>query len=176
MDSGERFVGLRVAVRGCLVAVAVLGVLACSSSSDPTAPPPSSVTGTVGCANDPRGEEFTADLTHKGDSGALSFVLAASNFSPPAVDDNSWTIKVLDASSQPVKDAVLTFPVQPGAPSDPWMPDHSHGAHPAAAVNNHDGTYAVDPLYFSMAGIWSTYIEATSGSVTDSTTFTFCVE
>ncbi len=175
MDWRERFVGLSVAIRVCLSAGAVLGVLACSSSSDPTAPPPSSQTGTIGCANDPRGEEFTADLTHKGDSGTLSFVIAASNFSPPAIGDNTWTLKVLDGSGQPVKDANLTFP-SGGHPSDPWMPDHPHGAHLAGAVNNHDGTYAVWPLYFSMGGIWSTYISAQSGSVTDSTTFTFCVE
>ena len=95
-------------------------------------------------------------------------------FGPPAVDNNTWTLKILDASGQPVKDAVLTFPKQ-SHPSDPWMPDHSHGAVPAKAVNNNDGTYTVAPLYFFMGGIWSTYISAQSGSVTDSTTFTFCV-
>jgi hypothetical protein len=128
----------------------------------------------IGCVGDPRGETFTANMTHKGDAGMLSFVIAGSNFSPPAVDDNSWTLKVLDASGQPVKDAVLTFPAQ-SHPSDPWMPDHTHGALPAKSVNNNDGTYTVAPLYFFMGGIWSTYVSAQVGSVTDSTTFTFCV-
>ena len=138
----------------------------------------------IGCVGDPRGETFKLNMTHKGDSGMLSFVIAGANFTPPAVDDNSWTIKVLDASGQPVKNAMLTFPTDvtlpmsttPGShPSDPWMPDHSHGAHPAQYMNNMDGTYTVAPLYFFMGGIWSTYIQAQVGTMTDSTTFTFCV-
>ena len=55
------------------------------------------------------------------------------------------------------------------------MPDHSHGALPAKATNNMDGTYTIAPLYFFMGGIWALYIQATVGSVTDSTTFMFCV-
>ena len=166
---------LRVALPVALSFGVALGIPGCSSG-DPTAPSPgsSSDSDTIGCTNDPRGEDFTPNLTHKGDSGMLSFVIAGSNFSPPAIDDNSWTLKVLDASGQPVKDADLTFP-KGVHPSDPWMPDHPHGAHAAMAVNKHDGTYTVEPLYFSMGGIWSTYVAATSGSVTDSTTFTFCV-
>ena len=129
---------------------------------------------TIGCAGDPRGETFALNMTHKGDSGMLSFVIAKANFIPPAVAVNSWTIKILDASGQPVSNATLAFPKN-DHPADPWMPDHSHGAVPARAVNNNDGTYTVTPLYFFMAGIWATYIQATVGSVTDSTTFMFCV-
>jgi hypothetical protein len=184
--SGTRPVVRFVTGSFCLACATALAGSGCSSGSasggsgmgnsvDPDGGIDPGSDSSIGCAGDPRGEKFALNMTHKGDSGMLSFVIAGSNFTPPAVDDNSWTIKVLDASGQPVKNATLTFPNN-GHPSDPWMPDHSHGAHPAAAVNNHDGTYAVDPLYFSMAGIWSTYIEATSGSVTDSTTFTFCVE
>jgi hypothetical protein len=176
------------------VASALTGLSGCSSGSDSSSKGNVGTTGdsgsgalvsgddggagssdaSIGCAGDPRAEAFTPNLTHKGDSGMLSFVIAGSNFSPPAVDNNTWTLKVLDASGQPVKDAVLSFPAN-GNPSDPWMPDHSHGALPAKATNNMDGTYTIAPLYFFMGGIWKTYIEATSGSVKDSTTFTFCV-
>jgi hypothetical protein len=128
----------------------------------------------VGCADDPRGEKFMLNMSHKGDSGMLSFVIAGANYNPPAVENNSWTIKVLDSNGQPVNDAMLTFPAN-GHPSDPWMPDHSHGALPAKAKNNMDGTYTITPLYFFMGGIWATYIKAQVGSVTDSTTFMFCV-
>jgi hypothetical protein len=170
-------------------ATALTGLSGCSSGSDSSSKgneasgdggtltaddTTGSTDGSIGCVGDPRGEAFTPNLTHKGDSGMLSFVIAGANFSPPAVDNNQWTLKVLDASGQPVKDAVLTFPARSN-PSDPWMPDHSHGALPAKAVNNNDGTYTIAPLYFFMGGIWSTYIAATAGSATDSTTFTFCV-
>ncbi len=181
---GIRFVTMFVALGA---ATALTGLSGCSSSSEGNSTTEANVaTGdggvvgssdaSIGCATDPRGEAFTPNLTHKGDSGMLSFVIAGSNFSPPAIDDNSWTLKVLDASGQPMKDAVLSFPLYPGAPSNPWMPDHSHGAVHAMAVNNTDGTYTVAPLYFFMGGIWKTYIVATTGSVKDSTTFTFCVE
>ena len=33
----------------------------------------------------------------------------------------------------------------------------------------------IGDLNFFMGGVWSTYISATTGSMTDSTTFTFCV-
>ena len=158
-------------------ASAALGVLSgCSSNSEASGGTDGALMSdaAIGCVGDPRGEAFTPNLTHKGDSGTLSFVIAGSNFTPPAVDNNTWTLKVLDATGQPVKDAVLTFPKQ-SHPSDPWMPDHTHGALPAKAVNNNDGTYTVAPLYFFMGGIWSTYVSAQSGSLTDSTTFTFCV-
>ena len=131
----------------------------------------------ITCTNDPRGEKFALNMTHKGDNEAgpnLTFVIVNASDNPPAVDNNTWTLKILDASGQPVKDAVLSFP-KGSHPSDPWMPDHSHGALAAKAVNNGDGTYTVSPLYFFMGGIWSTYISATSGSVTDTTTFTFCI-
>lgn len=128
----------------------------------------------IGCAGDPRGEKFALNMTHTGDSGMLSFVIAKANFNPPAVAVNSWTIKVLDASGQAVSNATLAFPKN-DHPADPWMPDHSHGAVPARAVNNNDGTYTVAPLYFFMGGIWATYVQATVGSVTDGTTFMFCV-
>jgi hypothetical protein len=158
---------------------AVSGPGGCSSSSEAnpgstSAGATASMDAAIGCAADPRGEAFTPNLTHKGDAGQLSFVIAGANFSPPAVDNNTWTLKILDGSGQPVSDAVLTFPARSN-PSDPWMPDHSHGALPAKAVNNQDGTYTVAPLYFFMGGIWSTFISAQAGSVTDSTTFTFCV-
>ncbi len=157
---------------------AALGGLGGCSSSGSEAPGSNgsqlTADGSVGCTTDPRAEDFTPNLTHKGDSGMLSFVIVSANDNPPAVDDNTWRLKILDANGQAVKDAVLSFPATVH-PSDPWMPDHSHGALPAKAVNNNDGTYTIAPLYFFMGGIWSTYIQANVGSVTDSTTFTFCV-
>jgi hypothetical protein len=129
----------------------------------------------IGCASDPRGEKFSIDMSHKGDAGMLSFVIAKANLDPPLVGVNTWTLKVLDANGQPVDSAMLTFPAD-GHPSDPWMPDHPHGDLPARYTNNNDGTYKLTPLYFSMGGIWSTYIHAQVGSVADSTTFTFCVQ
>jgi hypothetical protein len=154
------------------------GTLGCSSNSETSAGQDPGDAGlddvTISCANDPRVQPFMLNMTHKGDSGMLSFVISGATFNPPAIDNNTWTLKILDSSGQPVKDAMLTFPKGPH-PSDPWMPDHTHGALPAKAVNNMDGTYTVMPLYFFMGGVWSTAMSATTGSLTDTTTFTFCI-
>jgi hypothetical protein len=161
--------------------LAVAAAIGCSSSNSDTSATDGDGGGTsdlvISCAHDPRTEPFALPLTHKGDNEAgpnLSFVITGSMYNPLAVDNNMWTLKVLDASGQPVKDAMLTFPKN-GHPADPWMPDHTHGTTPARAKNNMDGTYTITPLYFFMGGVWSTFISATSGSVTDTTTFTFCV-
>ncbi len=146
-----------------------LGLAACSSGSGG-----GTETEAVGCATDPRVQTLTEGMTHKGDSGKFSFTITKADYMPPAAETNIWTVEILDANGKAVKDATLTFPAN-GHPSDPWMPDHPHGDIPAKAVNNNDGTYTVSPLYFFMGGVWSTYILAQSGSITDGTTFTVCV-
>jgi hypothetical protein len=88
----------------------------------------------ISCTNDPRVETFALNVTHKGTAG-LSFGIVGTDFNPPAKANNNWTVKVLDANGQPVKDAVLSFP-KPLHPSDPWMRDHSDGALPGATAGN----------------------------------------
>jgi hypothetical protein len=165
------------------------GLVACSSNNETAGMndgAPTEGDAAITCDGDPRAEAFTPNLTKKGENGALSFVIAGSFYAgetatagkdePPAVANNEWVLKVLDATGQPVTDALVTFPPQPPNASNPWMPDHTHGALPAKAVNNKDGTYTISPLYFFMGGIWSTYINAQAGSVTDHATFTVCVD
>ncbi len=161
-----------IALSLCLAAGAVVG---CSSNSEASSASDSDGgdDADIACTNDPRVETFALNMTHKGTAG-LSFVITGTDFNPPAKANNSWTVKILDANGQPVKDAMLSFP-KTVHPSDPWMPDHSHGALPAKSTNNMDGTYTITPLDFFMGGVWSTEIDATSGSVTDSTVFTFCI-
>jgi hypothetical protein len=162
---------------GCLALALGLGLPACSSSSNGAAPAEDG--GSIGCTTDPRVETMMVNLTHKGDNAKinkphLSFIITKADFIPPAAENNTWTLKILDASGQPVNDATITFPLL-GHPSDPWMPDHGHPDAHAMATKNADGTFNISPLYFFMAGVWSTYIQAQVGSVTDSTTFTVCV-
>lgn len=156
-----------------------IGVAACSSGSGSSEGPSGMGSQAVGCSTDPRVETMAPNMTRQGDNlkkgmPGLTFVIAKADYMPPVTANNTWTLKVLDMSGQPVNDAVLTFPTA-GHPSDPWMPDHGHPDTHAAATNNHDGTYTVTPLYFFMAGVWSTLIEAQVGSTTDTTTFTVCV-
>ena len=120
----------------------------------------------IDCSSDPRVFTYQAGMTVASASKALTFALLQSNPGPPAKGNDTWTIKVTDASSQP--QANLNISVLP------FMPDHGHGTSVNASItNNHDGTYTVAPLYFFMPGVWR--ITFTTASPADSAVFFFCV-
>ena len=87
---------------------------------------------------------------------------------PPGVNYNTWVIKVLDSTGQPVTDA--TFPL-----IKTWMPLHGHPSSIVpTATNNGDGTYTLK-VYLFMPGLWQITPHVQTGSTTDSAVFTFCV-
>lgn len=124
-----------------------------------------------------------------GDAGSFTFILesdeimgAASSPAEPFV--NVFTLKLVDSSGQPVKDATVTLPTNNQAlgwtpTKNPWMPLHGHGSSITPTVtNNGDGTYSIS-TYFFMAGLWQIYIVAqTAGAspVTDSAEYSFCLQ
>jgi hypothetical protein len=121
-----------------------------------------------------------------GGSASLTFVLTGNQVSgaasPPLEPyTNTFTLKLLDASGQPVTDATVTLPTDNQAlgwpfQKDPWMPLHQHGSSIVPTVtNNGDGTYAVS-TYFFMAGLWQIYFVAQTATVTDSAMFSFCLQ
>jgi len=155
-----------------LAVAAVLALLGaggrdCSSSSSPAAPQDAG--DLVGCQSDPRADSYAANTTKMGKSGVFQFTLVSADPAPPALNNNTWTLKLADASGAPVTNA--TFPK-----ISPYMPDHGHGstATPVATPNG-DGTYGITPLYFFMGGLWQVTIQAQSGSQSDSAVFSFCV-
>lgn len=151
-------------------AVALLGASSrdCSSSSSPAATT-QDAGDVVGCQNDSRADVYAANLTKMGKSGVFQFTLVSADPAPPALNTNTWTLKLVDASGAPVTNA--TFPK-----ISPYMPDHGHGSTATpAATSNGDGTYSITPLYFFMGGLWQITIDAQSGSQTDSAVFSFCV-
>lgn len=146
----------------------VLALAACGSSSPaPDAPDD--------CTNDPRAEQFVVNLDHHGMSGNLDFVLVSADPAPPARPNNTWVIQINAMSS-----GVVGSPVTGLAPNmavTPFMPDHQHGtpipvnitAMPTA------GQYQLSPINTWMPGLWQTTIQAQSGSVSDSTVYSFCI-
>jgi YtkA-like len=107
-------------------------------------------------------------MSKVGSAKALTFILIAANPAPPAIDDNTWTVKVLDSSGSPLSDATLSIKT--------WMPDHGHGSpETPMGTPNVDGTYSVEPLYLFMDGLWQITIAAQAGAVSDTATFSFCV-
>ena len=97
----------------------------------------------------------------------FTFVLVSSDPAPPANDNNTWIVQLLDASGQPVTSATFT--------AKATMPTMTHGTTPVTIMSNGDGTYTFTPLYFFMAGLWQVAITATSGAQKDTTSFYFCV-
>ena len=153
-----------------VAAVALLGARAqnCSSSSSSSSTQ-QDAGDLVGCQNDPRADSYAANMTKMGQSGVFQFTLVSADPAPPALNNNTWTLKLADASGAPVTNA--TFPK-----ISPYMPDHGHGSTATPmATSNGDGTYSITPLYFFMGGLWQVTIQAQSGSQSDSAVFSFCV-
>jgi hypothetical protein len=113
-------------------------------------------------------DNIAPGLTKPGAAGALTFAVVSAAPVPPGVNYNTWVIKVLDSTGQPVTDA--TFPL-----IKTWMPLHGH---PSSIVptstNNGDGTYTLK-VYLFMPGLWQITPHVQTGSTTDSAVFTFCV-
>lgn len=126
---------------------------------------------------DARADDWKLPLTKPTASGALKVTLLASQADIPVIGDSmtKWTIAVADATTG----APVT-----GAPVSvlPWMPDHGHGTSVKAVVTEDaatPGQYALEPLYFFMAGYWTVTITINGGSAdggaADSVVFSLCL-
>lgn len=196
----NRWVGL-----GCAAALASATGLACSAQNEASSNKPATDAGGTlaeagatladaggtpeDAADDGSGcvvlqyhaDTFSVGMKKQGTAGNFSFVLAAANPAPP--DDpmwNTWTVQVVDATGNPVTDATVSLPVDDAPlgwlnPKNPWMPTMRHGSPIATTVTNSGGGTATVQLYFSMSGLWQTFVEAQSGTTVDSTTFSFCL-
>jgi hypothetical protein len=108
-------------------------------------------------------------MSEVGASKALTFILVGSSPAPPAIDDNIWTVKVLDPSGAPATNATFSS-------IKTWMPDHGHGSpETPMATPDLDGTYTVQPLYLFMNGLWQITFTVQVGAVSDTATFSFCI-
>ena len=143
------------------------GMVACSSNSASPAEDAGVDTGNVVGCDSPQEQTYAANMQQPGASSVFTFVLVSSAPAPPADDNNTWVVQLLDASGQPVTDATFT--------AKATMPTMTHGTTPVTITSNGNGTYTLTPLYFFMAGLWQVAIKATSGSQTDTTSFYFCV-
>jgi hypothetical protein len=157
-----------------VVAVLSAGPLACSGGQSGPADAGSEQVGNddgalIGCQTDPRDDTYAPNLTKTGKSGLFQFVLVSANPAPPALNNNSWVLRVVDAKGNPLPGASIVSVT-------PFMPDHGHGtsAVPMATPNG-DGSFTVAPLYLYMAGLWQITIVAQSGTQKDSAVFSFCI-
>jgi hypothetical protein len=154
-------------MRGLCV-LALCGAAGCSHSSSAgpaDAAPADDAAQTVGC-QDPRADTYTANLTKTGK--VYTFVLVSSDPAPPGIENNSWTVKVLDASGNAVAGTQLQVV--------PYMPDHRHGTTVPTITAQPDGSFSVTQVNLFMPGLWQVTVTATAGATTDSAVFAFCIQ
>jgi len=166
--------------------LAVLGLgVACACSSAATANSSSelnvceaatSVPMAVQSGCDLPSASYEAGMAQKGASGALTFELVSAIGGSISQGNDSWTIKITDASCSPVDGATVTIKA--------WMPEHNHGWLAATSTGEGGGVYDIGNLDLFMDGFWQITLTATASvapeggaatSVTDSTVFSFCV-
>jgi len=145
---------------------------ACTSSSGAAPDAGADDGAVVSCANDPRVDTYTANMTKASKSGAVKVTLVASDPAPPAIQTNKWTIKVTDANGAAIPGATIAVA--------PFMPDHGHPTSVKPVITaNADGTYRIDPLYLFMPGVWRITISVGTGAdagATEDVAFFFCIQ
>ena len=145
-----------------------LGLAACGSSSSGA-----DATDMVDCSTIQGTDTFVVDLEHAGINGAIDFKLHSATPAPPARGDNTWIVQINSMSSGVV-----------GSPMDgasfnvtPFMPAHQHGTPIEVKImpTGMPGQYQLAPVNLWMPGVWETTMAVTSGSVTDSAVYKFCI-
>ena len=148
-------------LRSTLLLALALGAACGGSQSSPA-----DAGDVINCASDPRVATYAPNLSVNSASGGMKFVLVSSSPAPPAVGVDTWSLRVTDASGQPLSGLSLS--------AVPFMPDHGHGPSVVPQIaSNGGGNYTVSNLYFFMPGVWK--ITFTSASPSDTAAFFFCV-
>jgi hypothetical protein len=121
------------------------------------------------CAGETRAAPYAPNLTRASASGTWQIVLVAGDPAPPARGDNTWTVKVLDATGAPQDDLSMT--------AAPFMPDHRHPSMVKPAVTPlGGGAYAVTPVYLFMPGYWEiTFKLHPADAAADAVVFPICI-
>ena len=168
---------------------------ACSPASSSVADPDGGNTplgdapsGEVGCTEQAGLDNYAAGLKKPGDAGLYNFELVSSSPSPPALDDNTFVVRVTGADGKPVNGEL-------GVTLD--MPEHGHPSPKQPSIRFVPDTqvFTLDPMDLFMVGLWRiTFSFApldsrdgaagaagaagapTSSEPADSAVFKFCIE
>lgn len=121
------------------------------------------------CSQDERGETFTAGMSKTGAAG-YTFALMDALPTPPAKDNNAWTVALDGPDGLPATAAGLGVGL--------FMPDHQHGTPVAAVITpGGDGSFQIEMINMWMPGLWEITLTATDGdSPLDSVVYRFCVD
>jgi hypothetical protein len=170
----------------CVLLAAVCS--ACSSGASPAASVASgggavldAPDGTVACDSEPGVDTYAPGLKKPGANGAFEFELVSSTPAPPALDNNTFVVRITGADGTPL-DGELSAALD--------MPEHGHSSPdtPVITFDAASGTFTLDPMYLFMVGLWRitlTFQPAAgagdaagangTGDTSDSAVFEFCV-
>ncbi len=136
----------------------------------------------VGCAGQTDADAYVAGMKKTGESGRYSFELVSSMPAPPALDDNTFVLKVRGSDG-------LSLNGELGVALD--MPQHGHPspAAPAIRFDEHAQAFSLDPMDLFMVGLWRITFtfrpgtsadgaagEASTTNAADVAVFRFCIE
>jgi len=123
------------------------------------------------CDTDPRAMAYVAGLSQTATGAALKVSFVDAMPAPPALNLNTWTVKLTDENGDPVSGATIAV--------KPFMPDMGHGASivPQVMPMTTEGMYQITQLDLFMPGIWTNTFTITTASEPVATlVFTFCID
>lgn len=147
----------------CAATAAALCIIACSGTDKA----PGNDAAKDECAAQASLEPLAAGSSQLGENG-VQVELVALIPEPVARFENTWSVRVSDASARPRDDAQITV--------TPWMPSHRHGSGRAVAVTpSGSGTFELAPIDLWMPGYWEVQLTLALPEVEDAVVFGTCV-
>lgn len=118
--------------------------------------------------SDPRADAWSLPIVKPSKGGLYTMSLVSADESPPIIGVNTWQMQLADADGDPLDGMNVTV--------KPWMPDMGHGTSVVPRFNaDGSGAYTVTPLYFFMAGFWTTTFTIAGDGGTDTVVYGFCL-
>ncbi|HEX3774852.1 MAG TPA: hypothetical protein VHV51_10340 [Polyangiaceae bacterium] len=104
-------------------------------------------TGTADCTSEPGIDSYMPGLSKLGASGLYGFEIVSTTPSPPALNDNTFVMRITDANG-----AALAGELS--AALD--MPEHGHSSPktPVITFDASSGDFTLDPMDLFMVGLW----------------------
>ncbi|HEY6561463.1 MAG TPA: FixH family protein [Polyangiaceae bacterium] len=113
-------------------------------------------------------DTLAPNLSKTGSAGITVTIVEATPAVPGINMDNVWNVRVTDSSGTAVEGATLQM--------DQDMPAHGHGV-PRQAISTEQGggLYELEPILFTMDGLWTVPIDVTKGELRDRALFELCI-